>query len=1363
MRTKVWYIIFLVAALYRCGMGFSPVFGQQYMGADWRFEQLSVREGLSQSSVLSIHQDQFGFMWIGTRDGLNKYDGYSFEVFRHLVNDSTSIAGNIIYGIKEDAAGHIWVVTENGLSKYDRKWNVFNNYSLPKEEYETSALQVLWIDQSGEVWVGGRHGLFLFDRENFRFHTDFIKGQEATEEPMNLVSAITEDAHGNVWVGTTRFGIFRINRKKGIYERIPADFIGNRNNSRVEALVVDKQGRLWVGTYGNGLFLMDAKGSMIHRYGRHAATPSQLSHNNIRALEMDSRDRLWVGTFDGLDIIDGDRVVKHISYQEGNEKGLSHGSIRAILKDQKGTLWIGTYFGGINLFDEDNQRFRHYYHMPFNRTSLSYNVVGAFADTESGDFIIGTERGGINIFQRASAAHVQKVKPNGTIKSLLRDSYGQVWVGVFREGLSLLNQHTGTLIAYPSSGQPGYQELHDAIINCMVEDVNGGIWLGTDSKGGLFYFNTIKKRFEHFYGQDTIQDFLGNYPVKSIHITNGEHIFIATKGKGIVVFNRRTAEISQHDKLMVDGNPVIVDEFNHVYKDRSGLLWFASNGAGVFSYSPKTAEINRFHAGDGLANNIVLGTMEDEAGNLWFVTLNGLTRRHPITHKEIRNYQFSSGFPLEEINEGAFFKTADGEFLIGGSNGYIIMDPLGLKDNTYVPPVVLTTLSISNRPVYPGDPTGILEQELHNTASITLNHTQSILTLDFAALNFIRPENNQYAYKLEGFDDDWIYSHNRRSATYTSLPDGRYTFMVKGSNNDAVWNEIPLELEIIVLPPPWRSWWAYCIYGILIVAGFLIIRYNAIKSTQLKHNLRVEQLETEKWKEIHDLKLTYFIDVSHEFRTPLTLILSPLEEIIGSKIGNDWLRSRLKIMLFNAKRLLHLIDQILEIRELEAGHHVVQHKQVFLSSMMSEIVDSFKALADKQQIKLRYMEKNLPEIPLMIDRDKMEKIFFNLLSNAFKFTPEGGEIVVKTHCQQDIYYFEVKDTGQGIMEKDVSKVFDRFYKKGKNNYGAGIGLSITKLLVEVMGGTIHVKSKPGLGTAFYIGLPFQPSTESLMEPYTQGNFQKPVPLEYQDTVLVDGKEAEKGPQEKEIVLVAEDNQSLRNYLVNQLSTEYEVVTANDGKKALKKAKKIGPSLIVSDVMMPEMDGFELCQELKSTQELCHIPIILLTAKNSSIHKLEGLEKGADDYIGKPFSILELKARMRNILQNRKMLHEKYRTTSFLPDAREVAFNSYDERLLAKLQQTLTDNLDQSNLTVEYLGDQVGLSRVHLFRKLKALTGMSPSDFIKDFRMKHARQMLETGKFRVVDVAESVGFQDVQYFSKVFKKETGKSPSEFSKE
>jgi signal transduction histidine kinase/DNA-binding response OmpR family regulator len=932
-------------------------------------------------------------------------------------------------------------------------------------------------------------------------------------------------------------------------------------------------------------------------------------------------------------------------------------------------------------------------------------------------------------------------------------------MGIFRQGLQKINLSTGKRTNYPSPSNLEFQKLNNAIVNTIVKDSSDVfLWIGADSDGGLFKFNIQSEVFEKFKGEEGLHGFLGNNSVKHISMEQDGRLYLSTKGRGVVIFDPKSGNLDQMIEFNFENDLKLIDDFNHTFKDSKGIFWFSSNGEGVIQYDSESRKVKRYHTGNGLANNIVWGTLEDSLGNLWFVTLNGLSRF--LKNGSFRNYHFNSGFPLEEFNEGAFFKSHNGEFILGGSNGYVVFNPVDMKQNVFLPPIVLTDLRISNKKITPGDDSKILMGDLNNTKKITLSYFQSVLTLDFAALNFIQPENNKYAYKLEDFDPDWVYIDGRRTVTYTNLPEGDYVFLVKGSNNDGYWNEEPLRLEITILPPPWRTWWALCIYGIVTIGGFLIIRYNAIKSTQLKNNLKIEQLEKQKWKEFHDLKLKYFIDVSHEFRTPLTLILSPLEELISRQNQDNWVRGRLRVMYFNAKRLLLLIDQILEIREIETGHHIIESQPLYLVSLVNDIVDSFKALADKKKIKLIFDHKNIKEIPLLIDKDKLEKILFNLLSNAFKFTPSGGEISVKVFYKNGLFHFEVSDTGKGIEKEVVEKIFERFFKSGKNKYGAGIGLSLTQSLVEILGGKIKVKSQPNEGTIFSFYIPFEESTVILPDKIISGTFVKPIPLEYQEStsdIMFD-----KNDIHYETILIVEDNKDLRKYLKEQLANQYIIKTAKDGKIGLQKALKFGISLVISDVMMPEMDGFELCQQIKSQPELCHIPVILLTAKGSQNQKIEGLEYGADDYLVKPFNLLELKVRIKNVIDNRNRLHNKFKNRTYLSDAKEIAFNSFDEKLLSKVNEFLRENLDQPNITVENISNEIGLSRVHLFRKLKALTGMSPSDYIKDFRIKNACQLLLTGKYKVADVAYAVGFQDVHYFGKVFKRETGKSPSTFMK-
>lgn len=1324
------------------------------------FDHITIKDGLSQSSIYSIYQDSSGFMWIGTRDGLNRYDGYKFEVYRHNMGDSISISGNIINDIKEDKDGNIWIATEKGISKYDAQQQIFYNYSLDSTIYRNPAVDVIYITRKNIIWIGGSFGMFSFDTENETFSNNIFKESNQGSTSFFSVNTIIEDSDNKLWIGTSRSGVYVWNLHHNILSTFETTKTNKQSLKRIEALVVE-DAIVWVGTYGNGLFKFDKDGNMLAHY--HSESPNKqyrISNNNIRTLLKDD-DGLWIGTFNGLNIIQQPYDLITINYQDGNTKGLSHSSIRSLFKDSKGSIWIGTYFGGISIFDKDNQRFQHFYNISGDKGSLSYDVVGAFSESNNGKFYIGTERGGLNIYDTRTNFHskiADSVFEQSTIKSLYTDTENTLWVGVFKKGLHRYDRKQKKFI--PLSP---FTSLKTAIINCIVPDDHRNLWIGTDEKG-LQRFGIKERQFEKFLNKEKLDHVIKKKPIKAISIKN-DQLYIATKGSGIILFKPNDGTIQQIRQFRIGDEILDINEFNHLFWDTNGILWLATNGDGLLSFDPKKETYKRWHLASGLSSNIVLGTMEDSTGSIWAMTMNGLSKINNDQSKVLKNYSNESGFPLEEVNEGAFFKSRTNEFLIGGSNGYVRFTPKSIISNRYSPQPVLTSLSVMNKMITPNDETKVLQREVNKTSKITLNHSQSIFSFEFASLSYLRPENNQYAYKLEGFDLDWVYCGTRREASYTNLPDGEYTFYIKSANNDGVWNEKPTSLQIKILPPPWRTWWAYVIYTIMIILGFYTIRYNAVKSTQLKSNLKIEQLEKEKWKEVHDLKLKYFIDVSHEFRTPLSLILGPLEDMIGQENQDNWVRSRIKIMYFNAKRLLLLIEQILEIREVETGHSKLKKEPLFLSNVLHDIIDSFRVLADKNKINLSLKQYYSDEVYVLGDKNKFEKIFFNLLSNAFKFTPKGGRITLsvkeKKEKDQVVYYFKLSDTGIGISTNKLPKIFNRFYKENKENYGAGIGLSLTKSLIELMDGTIDVTSIKGKGTSFTLIIPFETAKSTLTKDKESVPFVKPIPLEYQNITLANVTDVETD-KKKGTILIVEDNEELRNYLEKQLEASYTIITAKNGVQGLKKAKKKGPDILISDVMMPKMDGFELCKLVKKTKELCHIPIILLTAKNASHHKLEGLEYGADDYISKPFNLVELKTRIKNILYNRNLVQQKFKDNNSLKASNEITINSYDEKLMKKFINIVKEQVDKPNFTVDYIGREIGLSRVHLTRKIKALTGMTPAEFIKHFRMKQAMKMLKDNSFRIADIAYAVGYQDVQYFSKSFKKHFGKSPTQYVK-
>ncbi len=1335
---------------------------EQISETNYYFDHVTVREGLSQSSVLSIYQDHLGFMWFGTRDGLNQYDGYNFKVFRNQVGDSTSIAGNIIKDIKEDSMGHIWIATDKGLSKYDNDQERFYNYPLNVTSSKNPLIDVVFVSKEDQIWVGGNFGIFLFNAEKEKYSTNLMGEYDNHPSKKYSVNSIQQDTNENLLIGTSKKGIFVLDIDNKTLQPFSKSKASKKPIRRIQSIVVQDT-EVWAGTYGNGLFKFDQHGNILAHYHTKAINSGyRISDDHIRALQLDKND-LWIGTFKGLHVLKNLNQMTAITYQEGDPKGLPHNSVRSLFKDRKGSIWVGTYFGGVSIYDIHNQRFKHYYNISGDNTSLSYDVVGAFETDTTGTIFIGTERGGLNIYDPNTNTHnklADTLMSKSIIKSLHQDIEKTLWVGVFKQGLHYYDSKQKTLIPVFDSQPPMFNHLRDAIINCIVPDTHGNLWIGTDEKG-LQKFDYKTKQFQEYLNQEKLNFLVKGNPIKAITIKD-DHLYLATKGSGIIHFEPKQAAIEQITQFNEDESEFQIKEFNTISIDSKGIFWLATNGKGVLAYDPISKKSNRWHTGSGLKSNIVLGTLHDDTSKSTWVITTDMIAEVTFNQKDIlKSYSYTSGFPLEEINEGAFYKNGLGMFLVGGSNGYVTFFPDDLSANTFSPQPILTALNLFNKQVKPNDNNKILIQEISKTSAITLDYFQSVFSIEFASLNYLRPENNQYAYMLEGFDNDWIYGKTQREATYTNLQDGTYNFLVKSANNDTVWNETPTTLKITILPPPWRTWWAYIIYTILIALAFYLMRYNAIKSTQLKNDLRIEQLEKEKWKEIHDLKLKYFIDVSHEFRTPLTLILGPLEEMIGSKTQDDWLRSRIKIMYFNAKRLSLLINQILEIREIETGHSKLKKQSIYIDSMLRDIVDSFKGIADKNQIVLSLQQHNTAEKPVLVDKDKLEKIIFNLLSNAFKFTVEGGKIAVEITADQDQdqiqYSFKISDTGIGIPKDKLDRIFDRFYKGNKSKLGAGIGLSLTKSLIDLMNGSIDVTSAEGKGTSFLLSIPFKIANISMEK--EEKKFIKPIPLEYQNTILVK-KTKTNVELVKETILLVEDNVELRNYLKEQLEDTYTIFTAKDGLQGLKKVKKNAPDIVISDVMMPEMDGLELCKYIKKTKELCHIPVLLLTAKDAQIHKIEGLEHGADDYIPKPFNLTELKTRIKNIIDNRNLIRQKFKDNEKLSKVHDIKINSYDEKLMKSVIEIVKEQYDKPNFTVDFLSNEVGLSRVHLSRKFKALTGVGPAEYIKDFRLKYAVEMLKKGSFKIADIAYAVGYQDVQYFSKTFKTKYGKSPAKY---
>ncbi|RZK39787.1 MAG: sensor histidine kinase [Pedobacter sp.] len=1017
---------------------------------DFKFKAVGIKEGLSQSTVLSIYQDHYGLMWLGTRNGLNRFDGHSVKVFRNEIGNQHTLAGNTVNKIQEDRERRLWIATDEGLSLFDRKTERFHNFTLP--EKNRKEIVDLVIDANGKIWVGSADGLFIFDPAINKFNRAEDRGLYAGIANQYISMLHMED--GKLYIGTNNNGVYLVDTKNRKASHFSADIFEKYSAGgpiRINDVAIDKKGAIWIGTNGSGLYRLNRNGSW-NWFSRSNLTPNfKITDNLVRSLTTDFDGNIWVGTFNGLNRIDALGRIQHINYSDRTPSGISHGSIRSLFTTKDGSVWIGTYFGGVNILDQQQENFKHYYHISDSQNSLSYNVVGAFTAISPNRVLIGTERGGINLLDE-STGFVKplqlNLKDNLTIKSLFTSSKGETYVGLFKAGLHQLMLADNKLIPLAVGTN---HRLKEAIINSIVEDAEHHLWIGTDGLGGVHRYNTQTRDYEEFKGGRQLQTLLNKVLVKHLYLDEKQTLWIATRGMGLISFDLGTGRIGSYPSVSSISNAV-----NSISPDRKGGLWLATNGKGVIHFNPQSKKVQHIHAKDGLLNNNVFSIFPWK-DNLWISTLTGLSH-YSLNKKLFRNYESGGSFPLSELNEGIFFKSPKGRLYIGGNNGLVSFDPAMASKVDSSGTVLVTQVNVLGQhaeSIYFLDGKESVDQE------IQLRHDQPVFSIDFTSLNYLKPQMDRYSYRLLGLDDSWYALKDRRSIIFSNLPSGEYTFEVRSSSNGVDWVLSNNKINIRVLPAPWLTWWAIALYVIIGVGIIFAIRANELNKGKLQTNLKFEQLEKQRWKEIHDLKLKYFTDVSHEFRTPLTLISGPVEELMEEKGHSDWVKDKLKLVFYNSKRLLLLIDQILDANKIDANRLELHLNSVSINELLSNITNNFIGMADRLGIDLQLEQQEIAG-HFDVDIDKFEKILYNLLSNAFKFTSKGGKIIVsyttESKNEQTWFHFKISDTGVGMTEEEAAKIFERFYKVNAQDSGAGIGLSLTYSLVQLMNGEISVSN-----------------------------------------------------------------------------------------------------------------------------------------------------------------------------------------------------------------------------------------------------------------------------------------------------------------
>ena len=1364
-----------------------------------KFTRIGLREGLSQSSVFSICQDYLGFMWVGTRDGLNRYDARKFITYRNTPSDSTSLSDNYIMSLLEDSKKRLWVGTSGGINLYNRNNDDFERFPLINNQSGNGLsepnINVIAEDSEKRIWFATTQGLYCLDDRIAPGQLTLVfdaaaYGALGVPLACNNVLSFYEDSIGQIWLGTAS-GVLVFNPYHGDRPlQMKHHFRQGKdrlNSEEIRAIYEITNGVFWFGTRNGGINVYHVRTDTFE-YITHQpeAGNRSLASNDVRSIIKDRFGGFWIGTIGGLSYYVPDKGFRTFVAEDNDPFSLSNNSIRPIFQDKRGSVWVGTYYGGVCVYDRHIPSFQNYAHSPYTN-SLSYNVVSSILEDSRGNIWVGTEGGGLNYMSTNGRVYRYfKHQPSDPgslshnhVKAVYLDKDENLWVGTYTGGLNLLPK--GATAFQHILHQPSVpHSISNNNVYAITEDAQGNLWVGTYG-GGL----NVKKpgttmQFESYRAGKTGQYHLSSDLVRTVFADSRGNLWVGTedglnlKRPGADQFE--TFRFSLGDPESISGNIII-----SIFEDSKGRIWFGTFKNGLNQYHYDTGSFSRIATQDGLPGNNVFGILED-AGHLWLSTNSGLCRFDPGS-RSVKSYNTKDGIGGNEFSIGAYCRTADGRLIFGGSHGLTAFHPSDFSSSSYVPPILFTDFRLFNKPVLP-QAEGVLQKPISVTDTIVLNHNQRIFTIEFAAVNYVMPEKNTYAYRLEGLEEEWNYV-DVPSATYTNLHAGTYTLLARGASNDGIWSDVPASLTIKILPPLWKTWWAYLCYALLITGGlYIIVRFTRIRS-RLEHQLVLEHLENERQREINEIKLNFFTSISHEFRTPLTLILAPVQHLLANMHLDEQARVMMGTVKNNSLRLLNLVNQLLDFRKQENGSFKLAVSPHDFISFMDRIVEGFQYYAAEQQIHLEY-SKPATAIDVWFDADQFEKVIYNLLSNAFKFAPIGGSIRVSVEKMEPAARYPngsvvttIWDNGIGIPEDKLDSIFEFYHQlhhtteQQRSHLGSGIGLALAKNLTEMHDGEITATSYNGcdkptftcftvvlpLGKAHYDekdlcqcdgdGVHLTSATGMQMEPAEKLSLDREITNQCDVSAT------------SPIILVVEDNVDIRAFIVNHLRTYYTVLEAGDGGEGWELVQSRLPDLVITDIMMPIADGISLLKNIKQCVDTNHIPVLLLSARSAMDSVIEGLQLGSDDYMTKPFHLDVLSLKVRNSLAARERFRKKFIRDYVLTPRQAVSAPDADQQFLGKVIGLIEENLAETQFNVNRLAGELGMSRPVLYRKLKQLTDLSVIELINVLRLKKAAQFLGQGRLSVSEVAYEVGFSDPKYFSKSFKGYFGKSPTAYA--
>ena len=1308
-------------------------------GKPLSFAKYQVEEGLSHNTVWCVLQDSYGFMWFGTRDGLNCFDGKNFRIYRNDAKNSFSLGNNYVRALFEDEEHNLWIGTNKGLYIFNRKTETFSFFSERTEDGVLISSNVNKIIKSnnGDIWIATLgQGIFIYQPAK----DILVQNTQYTSFVWNLLKTPS----GNILATSRENGVIYFD-KSGRYLR---SFIPNdRNNIDVEALCYHNN-TLWFGMGADGFYKLDLKTGRIESINK---ANQAVTVSNIRKIFPYSKDELWVGGDNGLYLYSIKTNIFTRIDDPSNPKSLSDQSIYDIFRDREGGLWVSTYFGGVNYLPKNSKPFEHYFPL-YKSGSLTGKAISQFCEDKTGNIWIATEDGGLNYFNTKTLKTEDysslSTKNNFTyhnIHSLMLDGE-KLWIGTFSRGIDVLDLKTKTLTNYKHS-RFDTKSICDNAIYALYKDSRGDIWVGT--AWGLSKFNRSDNSFT------LVSEIGGMAHIFDIKEDSRGFLWFATYNTGVFRLNPYSGNWKHFTHIIGDPNSIVGNNVISLFEDNRHTMWFGTEGNGLCYFDNKLLSFVPFDPENNILPNPVIYSIEqDEFSNFWIASNAGLVRINPYTKKNPTVFTKTDGLQSNQFNFRSSLKAKDGKLYFGGINGFNAFFPKTFTENKYVPIVRISDFRLFNKSITMNDEDSPLKGPIYELKKLKLKYNQNTFSFSFVSMSYQAPDKNQFIYKMDGVDKNWISVENgKNTAYYTNLSPGTYTFRVKGTNNDGVWSKEEAVLKVRILPPFWKSWVALLLYFALIV--FAIIQLFKWWRSQLsrEHNERLKEYHVQQEKESYLSKINFFTNLAHEIRTPLTLIKLPLDRIISSGDGNTETKKYLSTIDKNADYLLNLINQLLDFRKTEE----VEFKLHPINCTINELArDNFGRFKLTAQIKGIEFELLVPDVDLIsaVDPEAFSKIISNLLSNALKYAK--SKIGLKLKVFDNHFELSIYDDGKGILEVEKNRIFDFFYQTENSEKGTGIGLAFARTLTEKHNGTLEQFNNEKGGSTFIISIPIKTVNQTdKTSALTQILDEYPLyssPLTETENIIQNSLNTVH-------LLLVEDNTELLHLTADYLKDFYQVHLACNGKEALTVVVDETIDIIVSDIMMPEMDGYQLCEAIKSDTNYCHIPIILLTAKTTIEAKIQGLEYGSDAYLEKPFSLEHLRTQINNLLHSRQQLRDLFASSPLLPNT-DIAVTQKDKDFVERLNVAIESHLQDINFSIDTLSEILFMSRSNFYRKIKSISGMSPNDYLKMIRLKKAAELLLKQEYRINEVYEQVGFSSSSYFAKCFKEQFSILPRDF---